>query len=180
MDPSEGKSANARTCAGNARVGSHPLRQGDLTHAEKIIAASELNAVLPEADYVVLCAPETSETKVLIGAEELARLKRGARLINVGRGTMLDETALIRALESGTMAGAASDVTETEPLASEQPAVARAKSIYYPAHQRGKRQVVAARNGAADGIAGAMVRWPRTDQSRGLLARVLAAPSTRR
>jgi phosphoglycerate dehydrogenase-like enzyme len=95
--------------------------EGDRTHAEKIVAAAKLDEVLPEADYVVIAAPETSETKHLIGAAQIARMKRGARLINVGRGWLLDETALIQALESGALGGAAIDVAENEPLPAESP-----------------------------------------------------------
>lgn len=107
--------------------------KGDLTHAEKILPISELNSALPHADYVVLSAPETSETKLLIGAPQLALMKRGARLINVGRGSTLDETALIAALESGTIAGAALDVTETEPLPASSP-LWRAPNLFITPH----------------------------------------------
>jgi len=95
--------------------------KGDLSHAEKIIAARDLNTALPEADYVLLCAPETSETQRLIGPEQFSRMKRGARLINVGRGSLLDEAALIAALDKGTLSGAAVDVTEKEPLPADSP-----------------------------------------------------------
>jgi phosphoglycerate dehydrogenase-like enzyme len=95
--------------------------EGDLTHAEKIIPAADLKHVLPSADYVLLCAPETLDTQHLIGAPQLALMKRGARLINVGRGSLLDETALLAALESGALGGAALDVTETEPLPPTSP-----------------------------------------------------------
>jgi phosphoglycerate dehydrogenase-like enzyme len=95
--------------------------KGDLTHAEKIVPSSELNSLLPHADYVLLCAPETAETNSLIGAEQLALMKRGARIINVGRGSLLDEPALISALESGALAGAALDVAQTEPLPPTSP-----------------------------------------------------------
>jgi len=71
---------------------------------------------MPGADYVLICAPETPETKQLIGAAEIARMKRGARVINVGRGSLLDEAALVQALESGALGGAALDVAQTEPL----------------------------------------------------------------
>jgi phosphoglycerate dehydrogenase-like enzyme len=95
--------------------------EGDRTLAEKIIPVSQLEEVLPDADYIVLAAPETSETKRLIGAPQIARMKRGARLVNVGRGSLLDESALIHALETGALVGAALDVAETEPLPPESP-----------------------------------------------------------
>jgi len=94
---------------------------GDSTQAEKILPVSQLNEALPHADYVVISAPETSETKHLIGAEQIARMRRGARLINVARGTLLDETALLNALESGALGGAALDVTGVEPLPPQSP-----------------------------------------------------------
>jgi D-2-hydroxyacid dehydrogenase (NADP+) len=95
--------------------------QGDRTLAERIVPATQLEEVLPEADYVVIAAPETAETRHLIGAAQLARMKRGARLINVGRGSLLDEVALLRALESGALGSAALDVMQTEPLPPESP-----------------------------------------------------------
>src|SRR5260370_8016107 len=91
------------------------------TYAEKIFAAAQLREVLPGANYVLICAPETAETKHLIGAAEIAGMKRGARLINVGRGSLLDEVALVQALESGALGGAALDVAQTEPLPAESP-----------------------------------------------------------
>lgn len=95
--------------------------KGDTTHAEKIVPATQLESLLSEADYVVLVAPETPETKQLMGATQIAKMKRGARLINLGRGSLLDEPALVRALETGALAGAALDVTATEPLPPESP-----------------------------------------------------------
>lgn len=94
---------------------------GDTTHAEKIVPASQLEVVLPLADYVVIAAPETAETRHLMGAAQIARMKPGARLINIGRGSLLDEAALILALEKGALAGAALDVTSIEPLPPESP-----------------------------------------------------------
>jgi phosphoglycerate dehydrogenase-like enzyme len=95
--------------------------RGDSNLAERVVPVSDLHKVLPDADYVVIAAPETTETKNLMGEKELALLKRGARLVNASRGTLLDEAALLRALEEGRLAGAALDVTETEPLPSESP-----------------------------------------------------------
>ena len=95
--------------------------QGDGQYAEKILPAAKLHKALPDADYVVISAPETAETKHLIGTPEFAKMKRGARLINVGRGSLLDEPALICALETGALGGAAIDVAETEPLPADSP-----------------------------------------------------------
>lgn len=95
--------------------------RGETSFVEKILPAAGLLQALPEADYVVIAVPETAETKHLIGAKEISRMKRGARLINVGRGSLLDESALIAALESGHLAGAALDVTSAEPLPVNSP-----------------------------------------------------------
>lgn len=95
--------------------------KGDRTHAEKILPVAELHEALPHADYLVIAAPETSETKHLIGAQQIARMKRGARLINIARGSLLDQTALIDALQRGTLGGAALDVTSPEPLPADSP-----------------------------------------------------------
>jgi D-2-hydroxyacid dehydrogenase (NADP+) len=95
--------------------------QGEATHTEKILPVAQFEQALPQADYVVLTAPETLETQHLIGRAQIAKMKRGARLINVGRGSLLDESALIRALETGALSGAALDVTATEPLPPDSP-----------------------------------------------------------
>jgi len=95
--------------------------EGDGAHVEKLFPAARLHEALPEADYVVISAPETAETKHLIGAAEMAKMKRGARLINVGRGSLLDEKALISGLETGGLGGAAMDVAQTEPLPKDSP-----------------------------------------------------------
>jgi phosphoglycerate dehydrogenase-like enzyme len=80
-----------------------------------------LEAVLREADVVVLCAPETDETRGLIDAEALARMKDGALLVNVGRGKLVDEEALVAELKRGRLRGAALDVFAHEPLVEGHP-----------------------------------------------------------
>jgi phosphoglycerate dehydrogenase-like enzyme len=107
--------------------------QGDATHAEKIFPVSQLEEALAHADYVVIAAPETTETRHLIGAPQIARMKPGARLINVGRGSLLDESALIHALETGALSGAALDVTSVEPLPPESP-LWRAPNLFITPH----------------------------------------------
>jgi phosphoglycerate dehydrogenase-like enzyme len=95
--------------------------RGDTALAEKIVPAGELGGALPQADFVVIAAPETAETRHLIGQDEIAQMKPGARLINVARGSLLDEAALVRALTEGKLGGAGLDVTATEPLPPESP-----------------------------------------------------------
>ena len=107
--------------------------EGDGTHDEKIVAPTRSHNVFPNADYLLLCAPETSETNSLIGAQQLAQMKRTARLINVGRGSLVDEAALISALESGALAGAAVDVAQTEPLPATSP-LWRAPNLFITPH----------------------------------------------
>jgi len=109
---------------------------GELAHVEKIFAAAQLYEALRGADYILICAPETAETKHLIGAAEIAEMKRGARLINVARGSLLDETALVQALESGALGGAALDVTATEPLPAESP-LWKAANLFITPHTSG-------------------------------------------
>jgi phosphoglycerate dehydrogenase-like enzyme len=109
---------------------------GEGANVEKIFAAPQLQEALPGADYVLICAPETAETKHLIGAAEIARMKRGARLINVGRGSLLDEAALVPALESGALGGAALDVAQTEPLSAGSP-LWKAPNLFITPHTSG-------------------------------------------
>jgi D-3-phosphoglycerate dehydrogenase len=76
---------------------------------------AELDALLASADYVTLHCPLTEKTRNLINATRLATMKRGARIINCARGGLVDEAALVDALKSGHIAGAALDVYEKEP-----------------------------------------------------------------
>ncbi|MCA9723582.1 MAG: D-2-hydroxyacid dehydrogenase [Gemmatimonadetes bacterium] len=80
-----------------------------------------LDAVLPEAEFLVLVAPHTAATRGLLGADRLARLPRGAVLVNIARGALVDEPALIAALRSGHLGGAGLDVVADEPLAESSP-----------------------------------------------------------
>ena len=80
-----------------------------------------LTELLPRAEFLVLATPHTDATEHLIGAPELARLPDDAVVINVGRGALIDEAALVAALESGRLAGAGLDVFAQEPLPDESP-----------------------------------------------------------
>ncbi len=80
-----------------------------------------LARILAESDYLVLAAALTDSTHSLIGAGELARMKPGAWIVNIARGAMIDEPALIAALQNGAIAGACLDVFACEPLPSDSP-----------------------------------------------------------
>jgi D-2-hydroxyacid dehydrogenase (NADP+) len=109
---------------------------GAREHVERLLSATRLLEALPEADYVLVSAPETAGTKHLIGAAEIAKMKRGAHVINIARGSLVDETALVQALEKGALAGAALDVTQTEPLPAESP-LWRAPNLFITPHTSG-------------------------------------------
>jgi phosphoglycerate dehydrogenase-like enzyme len=95
--------------------------RSDSGMAERVMQTSQLHQALPQADFVVVAAPATPETRNMLGEREFALMKPSAYLINVARGTLLDEPALISALERNVIAGAALDVTVKEPLPPESP-----------------------------------------------------------
>lgn len=90
-------------------------------YADEIYNQSELEKVLPRAEYLVLIAPHTPETEKMIGEKQLLMLPKGAILINIGSGALMDEQALIQVLQSGHLGGAGLDVFEVEPLPATSP-----------------------------------------------------------
>lgn len=88
---------------------------------DELHAPEALDALLPRADFLILACPLTPETRGLVNAARLARLPRGARVINVGRGEVVVEAGLVAALQAGHVAGAYLDVFEQEPLPAESP-----------------------------------------------------------
>jgi glyoxylate/hydroxypyruvate reductase len=86
---------------------------------DRVYGPHQLTDVLSQSDYLVLSLPHTPETAGLLGAKELAALKPSAVLVNIARGTIIDEPALIDALRTGRLAGAALDVVSHEPLSPE-------------------------------------------------------------
>ena len=90
-------------------------------NVDDLLAPQDLPKLLNHADFVVLITPHTAETDQLLGTEEILGMKKDAVLINIARGAMVDEKALIEALRNGHLRGAALDVFEHEPLPPESP-----------------------------------------------------------
>ena len=83
---------------------------------DRVIPADRLEEILPQTDLLILSLPATAETRNLMSADRLAMLPETARLVNVGRGSAVDQKALERMLREGKLAGAALDVFEEEPV----------------------------------------------------------------
>ena len=83
---------------------------------DKVLKVSELDTVLPDSELLVMCLPSTSETEGILSKERMALLPDGAYVVNVGRGSAIDEAAIKENLDSGKLAGAALDVFVNEPL----------------------------------------------------------------
>lgn len=101
-------------------------------HVDRVIRVEELAAVLPDVDAVVLTLPGTAATEGLFGAELLGALRPGTTLVNVGRGTVVDEAALLAALDDGRVGFAALDVFAQEPLPPESPLWAHPSVLVSP------------------------------------------------
>lgn len=83
--------------------------------------AESLEDLFARSDHIVLAAPATDQTRGLVGAAVLAHARKGAHLVNIGRGALVDQDALLRALDEGTIARASLDVTDPEPLPAGHP-----------------------------------------------------------
>ncbi len=96
-----------------------PRQSGDTL--SEIHSPAEFTALLPHCQWLIICCPDTPETHHMVNAEALAMLPRGAGLINVSRGGVIDEPAMIAALQSGHLRCAYLDVFEQEPLPPQSP-----------------------------------------------------------
>jgi D-3-phosphoglycerate dehydrogenase len=93
----------------------------DRTRMPEGVAYAELPDLFAASDFIVLACPLTPETRGLVSDALLARMRPGAWLLNVARGPVVDEAALLRALREGRIGGAALDVFDTQPLAADHP-----------------------------------------------------------
>ncbi len=104
--------------------------------ADLVLPPEGLHRLLAESDYVVSALPGTPATERMLGREQFALMKAGSYFINVGRGSTVDEEALLGALQSGRLAGAALDVFATEPLPEDSP-LWDAPNLFLTAHVSG-------------------------------------------
>lgn len=100
--------------------------------ADALGTLAEWRSLLPEADYVVLVAPHTAETEGMMDRRAFAAMKPGAVLVNIGRGALVDEEALLEALAAGRLGGAVLDVAAQEPLPPEHPLWSAERVIVFP------------------------------------------------
>jgi phosphoglycerate dehydrogenase-like enzyme len=96
-------------------------RDRDVPGVASFVAVQQIGRVLPDVDALVLACPLTGQTRNLIGERELALLRPGAVVVNISRGQVIDEDALIAALRGGHLGGACLDVFATEPLPGSSP-----------------------------------------------------------
>jgi phosphoglycerate dehydrogenase-like enzyme len=102
-------------------IGRGDPRGRQIPHVDRLLSRELLPELLAAADYVVVAVADTPETRHMIGAVELAAMPPHAVLVNVARGTVIDEVALITALRDGRIAGAMLDVVAHEPLSADSP-----------------------------------------------------------
>jgi len=104
----------------------------ELTMSALGVVPASLDQVLSQSDFVSMHAPDTAETRKMLGAKHFARMKPNAIFINTGRGPTVDEAALIGALQAGRIAGAGLDVFEVEPIRPDNPLLGMPHVILSP------------------------------------------------
>ena len=112
---------------------------------DKVLPVSELDSILPQTDLLAMSLPSTSETKGILSRERMSLLPEGAYIVNVGRGSAIDEDALADNLESEHIAGAALDVFQTEPLPSTS-RLWKTKNLLITPHVAGNMTLAHTRN----------------------------------
>ena len=106
---------------GARTIGLKRTVNGPIQGFDEVRAMDELDALLPQADVVALTLPHSPQTVGLMNADRVARMKDDAILISAGRGSVLDQDALVNAMKAGRLWGAALDVTDPEPLPADSP-----------------------------------------------------------
>lgn len=116
-----GRAICARARAAGLRVIGVRAREGEVEEADETMTVDRLHEALGLADHVIVIVPLLESTRGMMDAAAFARIKPGAFLVNLSRGGVVEETALLEALRSGRIGGAALDVFEQEPLPADSP-----------------------------------------------------------
>jgi phosphoglycerate dehydrogenase-like enzyme len=139
---------------------------GAVEGAREVLTTDRLRQALPRCDFVILVVPVTEATRSMIGAAELRAMKRTAFLVNIARGSVVDEGALVAALREGVIAGAALDVFDEEPLPADSPLWTLPNVILTP-HVAGEPADYARR--VADVFLDNVARWRRHEPLRNVV-----------
>jgi len=134
------------------------------------IEVGTLDDVFAKADFITIHTPVTDETRGIIGADAFAKMKKGVRVVNCARGGLVDETALLEAIENGTVEGAALDVFAAEPLAADSLLLKNPKIITTP-------HLGASTTEAQEGVALTVAEQMRDYLLTGALRGAVNAPS---
>ncbi len=134
------------------------------------IEVGTLEDVFRKADFITIHTPVTGDTRGIIGKDAFSKIKKGVRVINCARGGLVDEVALLEAIENGTVAGAALDVFETEPLPNDSPLLNNPKIITTP-------HLGASTTEAQEGVALTVAEQMRDYLLSGELRNAVNAPS---
>jgi len=169
-----------RACAKLLRsLGMHVMVAGRTAREDadlgRVVATDDLARHLPAMDHVVLAAPLTEQTRGVIGAEALGVMKSSAHLVNIGRGALVDEPALVEALRRGEVAAATLDVFETEPLPADHP-FWDMEQVHVSAHMCG--DVVGWRDALADQFEDNLRRWVRGERQASVVDKALGFATT--
>ena len=127
-----GRAIAARAKAFGMRVIGTRATPRPMDHVDEVFASNALHKLLPQADFIAVATPLTPATHGLLGPPEFNTMKSGVILADVSRGGVIDQNALLQAMEIGTVAGAALDVFETEPLPADSPLWTRENTIISP------------------------------------------------
>jgi len=158
---------NAGRIVGVNRTGTF---RGDPQLFEAVKPADELDTLLPNAKAVILAIPDTEGTNGILSRERIALLPNGAYVVNVGRGTLIDQEALIDALNAEKLAGAALDVMLPEPLPSDSP-LRSAKNILLTPHVSGDTSLRYTREALCDRFLAELERYANGLSLRGFVDR---------
>ena len=167
-----GTGAIGRACARTLRAlgievtGAGRTAREDDPDFGRVLDTADLTTYLGDFDHVVLIAPLTDQTRGLVGTRELSAMKSSAHLINVGRGALVDEPALLDALRRGGIAAASLDVFETEPLPLDHP-FWDMEQVHVSAHMCG--DVIGWRGALADQFEENLRNWTSGRQPENLV-----------